>query len=52
MALQEKLDRFKKQQEKCQSMLSNISTKSASSRSTPKPALAAAAPFPSARPLK
>ncbi|PPS10788.1 hypothetical protein GOBAR_AA09862 [Gossypium barbadense] len=33
-------------------MLSNISTKSASSRSTPKPALAAAAPFPSARPLK
>ncbi|TYI40508.1 hypothetical protein ES332_A02G168200v1 [Gossypium tomentosum] len=52
MALQEKLDRFKQQQEKCQSMLSNISAKSAFSRSTPKPALAAAAPFPSARPLK
>ncbi|PPE01849.1 hypothetical protein GOBAR_AA31141 [Gossypium barbadense] len=50
MALQEKLDRFKQQQEKCQSMLSNIAAKSASSRSTPKPAPAAASPFPSARP--
>ncbi|MBA0854152.1 hypothetical protein Goshw_026709 [Gossypium schwendimanii] len=50
MALQEKLDRFKQQQEKCQSMLSNIAAKSASSRSTPKPAPAAASPFPTARP--
>ncbi|KAG8492932.1 hypothetical protein CXB51_012656 [Gossypium anomalum] len=45
MALQEKLGRFKQQQEKCQSMLSNIAAKSASSRSTPKPAPAAASPF-------
>ncbi|KAB2062674.1 hypothetical protein E1A91_A10G172700v1 [Gossypium mustelinum] len=45
MALQEKLGRFKQQQEKCQSMLSNIAAKSASSRSTPKPAPATASPF-------
>ncbi|TYG99827.1 hypothetical protein ES288_A10G226900v1 [Gossypium darwinii] len=45
MALQEKLGRFKQQQEKCQSMLSNIAAKSASSRSTPKPAPAATSPF-------
>ncbi|XP_017647399.1 uncharacterized protein LOC108487540 isoform X1 [Gossypium arboreum] len=45
MALQEKLGRFKQQQEKCQSMLSNIAAKSASSRSTPKPAPTATSPF-------
>ncbi|KAK5793271.1 hypothetical protein PVK06_034412 [Gossypium arboreum] len=45
MALQEKLGRFKQQQGKCQSMLSNIAAKSASSRSTPKPAPATASPF-------
>ncbi|XWS38392.1 hypothetical protein CRYUN_Cryun19dG0127100 [Craigia yunnanensis] len=47
MALQEKLDRFNKQQEKCQSMFSNIAAKSASSRATatPKPAPVAASPF-------
>ncbi|GMJ15032.1 hypothetical protein like AT4G20330 [Hibiscus trionum] len=51
MALQEKLDSFKRQQEKCQSMLSNIA-KSAPSRSTPAPrsAPAAASPLPNARP--
>ena len=51
MALQEKLDRFNKQQEKCQSMLSNIAAKSASSRATttPKHAPVAASPFPTAR---
>ncbi|XP_022759908.1 general transcription factor IIE subunit 2-like [Durio zibethinus] len=52
MALQEKLDRFNKQQEKCQSMLSNIAAKSTSSRATttPKPAPVAASPFPGAKP--
>ncbi|XP_022738130.1 general transcription factor IIE subunit 2-like [Durio zibethinus] len=52
MALQEKLDRFNKQQEKCQSMLSNIAAKSASSRvtTTPKPSPVAASPYPSSRP--
>ncbi|WRX19044.1 hypothetical protein QQP08_011531 [Theobroma cacao] len=50
MALQEKLDRFNKQQEKCQTMLSNIAAKSASSRApTPKPTPVAASPFPSGR---
>lgn len=34
MALQEKLDRFKKQQEKCQETLSNIAAKSGASRAT------------------
>ncbi|KAK5776696.1 hypothetical protein PVK06_044657 [Gossypium arboreum] len=45
MVLLEKLGRFKQQQEKCQSMLSNIAAKLASSSSTPKPAPAATSPF-------
>ncbi|KAH9721839.1 transcription initiation factor IIE subunit beta [Citrus sinensis] len=47
MALQEKLDRFKKQQEKCQETLSNIAAKSGASRATttsrPTPAAASTA---------
>ena len=50
MGLQEKLERFKKQQEKCQSTLSSIAAskaasthKSSSSSSTPTPAANAAA---------
>ncbi|KAE8727053.1 F-box/LRR-repeat protein [Hibiscus syriacus] len=51
MALQEKLDSFKRQQEKCQSMLSNIAAKSSSrSNATARSAPAAASPLPIARP--
>ncbi|XVF50285.1 hypothetical protein PTKIN_Ptkin04bG0084000 [Pterospermum kingtungense] len=51
MELQEKLDRFNKQHEKCQMMLSNIVAKSASSKasSTSNPAPAAPSPFLSAK---
>lgn len=49
MALQEKLDRFKRQQEKCQETLSNIAAKSGASRATTTSRPTPAAALPAAR---
>lgn len=49
MALQEQLDRFKKQQEKCQSTLTSIASKKAAANPRAVPIAAAKAPAPAVK---
>lgn len=49
MALQESLDRFKKQQEKCQSTLTSIASKKAAATPRAVPAAASRAPAPAVK---